>query len=96
MNDSKKFDFVVYGASGFTGKLVVEYIVSQYGSDENISWALAGRNIEKLQSVKDAKGVAEDVPIIKVDSDDVESVNAMVAADKMRFNYNWSLSALWK
>ena len=82
MNDSKKFDFIVYGASGFTGKLVVEYIVSQYGSDKNISWALAGRNIEKLQSVKDAKGVAEEVPIIKVDSDDVESVNAMVAQTK--------------
>ena len=82
MNDSKKFDFVVYGASGFTGKLVVEYIVSQYGSDENISWALAGRNIEKIQSVKDSKSVAEDVPIIKVDSDDVESVTAMVAQTK--------------
>ena len=82
MNDSKKFDFIVYGASGFTGKLVVEYIVSQYGSDENISWALAGRNIEKLQSVKDAKGVAVDVPIIKVDSDDVKSVTTMVAETK--------------
>ncbi len=96
MNDSKKFDFIVYGASGFTGKLVVEYIVSQYGSDENISWALAGRNIEKLQSVKDAKGVAEDVPIIKVDSDDVESVNAMVAETKCVLTTTGPLSALWK
>ena len=52
MNNSKQFDFVVYGASGFTGKLVIEYLVSQYGDDKNISWALAGRNIEKLQSIK--------------------------------------------
>ena len=71
MNNSKQFDFVVYGASGFTGKLVIEYLVSQYGDDKNISWALAGRNIEKLQSIKVAKGVAEDVSIIKVDSDDI-------------------------
>ena len=55
MNNSKQFDFVVYGASGFTGKLVIEYLVSQYGDDKNISWALAGRNIEKLQSIKVAK-----------------------------------------
>ena len=82
MNNSKQFDFVVYGASGFTGKLVIEYLVSQYGDDKNISWALAGRNIEKLQSIKVAKGVAEDVSIIKVDSDDIESVNAMVAQTK--------------
>ena len=82
MNNSKQFDFVVYGASGFTGKLVIEYLVSQYGDDKNISWALAGRNIEKLQSIKVAKGVAEDVSIIKVDSDDIKSVNAMVAQTK--------------
>ena len=53
MNSTKKFDFVVYGATGFTGKLVVEYLVSKYGDDQNISWAMAGRSIEKLQSVKD-------------------------------------------
>jgi short subunit dehydrogenase-like uncharacterized protein len=29
MNDVKEYDFVVYGATGFTGKLVVEYLVFQ-------------------------------------------------------------------
>ena len=35
----KNFDVVVYGATGFTGKLVVEYMLNQYGDDETISWA---------------------------------------------------------
>ena len=30
MNDVKEYDFVVYGATGFTGKLVVEYALSKY------------------------------------------------------------------
>ena len=49
----KNFDVVVYGATGFTGKLVVEYMQSQYGNDESISWAMAGRSHEKLIMVRD-------------------------------------------
>ena len=52
MNNPANYDFVVYGASGFTGKLVVEYALNQY-SNEDISWAIAGRNLEKLQNLKE-------------------------------------------
>ncbi len=38
MNDQKKYDFVIYGASGFTGKLVVEYALEKYLDYENITW----------------------------------------------------------
>ena len=82
MNEQKKFDFIVFGASGFTGKLVVEYIVSKYGQDNTISWAMAGRNLEKLEAVKAEKGVSDNISIIQVDSDDVESVNKMVNQTK--------------
>ena len=60
MSNDKKFDLVVYGASGFTGKLVVEYLVAKYKDDKDISWAMAGRNLEKLQSVKDDIGVSDE------------------------------------
>ena len=44
MNDVKEYDFVVYGATGFTGKLVVEYLVEKYSENSESSWALAGRS----------------------------------------------------
>ena len=48
---NKNFDIVIYGASGFTGKLVAEYMHKQYGQDESISWAIAGRDLAKLDTV---------------------------------------------
>ena len=44
----KNFDVVVYGATGFTGKLVVEYMQEKYGNDQGVSWAIAGRSKEKF------------------------------------------------
>lgn len=79
MNSAKKFDFVVYGATGFTGKLVVEYLVSKYGDDQTISWAMAGRSIEKLQSVKDDIGVNADIELIQVDSNDISSIDNLMS-----------------
>ena len=79
MNSTKKFDFVVYGATGFTGKLVVEYLVSKYGDDQTISWAMAGRSIEKLQSVKDDFGVNADIELIQVDSNDISSIDNLMS-----------------
>ena len=79
MNSTKKFDFVVYGATGFTGKLVVEYLVSKYGDDQNISWAMAGRSIEKLQSVKDDIDVNADIELIQVDSNDISSIDNLMS-----------------
>ena len=47
MNNEKEFSLVVFGASGFTGRLVAEYLAAQYG--DNLKWAMAGRNEEKLK-----------------------------------------------
>ena len=35
MTDLNQYDFVIYGATGFTGKLVVEYAMNQYGNDND-------------------------------------------------------------
>ena len=76
MNNEKEFSLVVYGASGFTGRLVAEYLAAQYG--DNLKWAMAGRNEEKLKSVREEVG-AGDVPLIIADSDDDASIKSMVA-----------------
>ena len=78
----KNFDVVVYGATGFTGKLVVEYMLNQYGNDESITWAMAGRSHEKLIAVRDALGVSHDVALLTVDSNDESSIVEMVKQTK--------------
>ena len=82
MNDVKEYDFVVYGATGFTGKLVVEYLVEKYSNNSEISWALAGRNLEKLETVATSKNVPEDTGLLVVDSNDITSIEEMVSKTK--------------
>ena len=82
MNNLKEYDFVVYGATGFTGKLVVEYLVEKYSNNPEISWALAGRNLEKLESVAASKNVPEDTGLLVVDSNDIASIEDMVSKTK--------------
>lgn len=66
------FDLVVYGATGFTGKLVAEYLARRNGPERI---ALAGRSPEKLAVVADDLGV--DWPMIVADASDPESLAAM-------------------
>ena len=77
MNDFKNFDFVIYGATGFTGKLVVEYALKQYLNND-ISWAIAGRNLKKLEDLKSKLNIPNDIGIIEVDSDDQSSIDNLV------------------
>jgi len=79
---SSKFDIVVYGATGFTGQLVAEYIAAQYKGDGNLKWAMAGRSADKLASVRDAIGAPKDIALIVADSGDPASLQAMVAQTK--------------
>lgn len=77
MKPAAEFDIVVYGASGFTGQLVAEYLAAEYrGSD--IKWAMAGRSLDKLASVRDAIGAPRDLPLIVADASDPASLKAMV------------------
>ena len=82
MNDEKKYDFVIYGASGFTGKLVVEYSLEKYLNHENITWAIAGRNLEKLENLKNKLNIPDHIDIIHVDSDEQESIDNLVTDTK--------------
>jgi len=79
---SSKFDIVVYGATGFTGQLVAEYLATQYKDDSNLKWAMAGRSREKLASVRDAIGARSDTPLIVADAGDPASLKAMLAQTK--------------
>ena len=82
MNDQKKYDFVIYGASGFTGKLVVEYSLEKYLDHDNITWAIAGRNLEKLENLKNKLNIPDHIDIIHVDSNEQESIDNLVTNTK--------------
>ena len=49
---SREFDVVVQGATGFTGKLVAEYLLERYGAAGELRWALGGRDRSKLERVR--------------------------------------------
>jgi short subunit dehydrogenase-like uncharacterized protein len=82
MNTSSKFDIVVYGATGFTGQLVAEYLAVHYKDDKGLKWAMAGRSLDKLKSVRDAIGAPADTPLIVADAADAASLKAMVGQTK--------------
>jgi len=75
---SSKFDIVVYGATGFTGQLVAEYLAEHYRGDRDLKWAMAGRSLDKLKSVRDAIGAPADIPLIVADASDPASLKAMI------------------
>src|SRR5260370_6456556 len=79
---SSKFDIIVYGATGFTGQLVAEYLAAHYRGDRNLKWAVAGRSLDKLASVRDAIGAAADTALIAADAGDPASLQAMVDQTK--------------
>lgn len=74
---SAKFDIVVYGATGFTGQLVAEYLAAHYKGDNSLKWAMAGRSLDKLKSVRDAIRAPADTPLIVADASDAASLKAM-------------------
>ena len=82
MSNLNKYDFVIYGATGFTGKLVVEYAINQYANDNKISWAIAGRNNEKLEHVQEKYNLPSNIGKIVVDSNDQNSIDEMVSQTK--------------
>ena len=78
----REFDVVVFGASGYTGKLVAEYIQSEYEENGSVKWAIAGRNREKLEGIREELGLSADLSILEVDSNDQDSLNAMTSSTK--------------
>lgn len=74
----REFDIVVYGATGYTGRLAAEHFGREYGDGPDApKWAMAGRSLTKLQDVRAAIGAPADTPLIVADADDPASLEAM-------------------
>ena len=70
-----EFDVIIYGATGFTGKLIAEYMQATY---PDRSWAMAGRSAQKLAAVRDELSLPADTPLIEADASNPDSIDAMV------------------
>ena len=68
----REFDVIIWGATGFTGKLVTRYMKQNY-TDGNFKWAIAGRNPDKLAGL----GIPENRTLL-ADSNDKESMAQLV------------------
>jgi len=90
MADNKRFNLVVFGATGFTGQYVAEE-VARIAGEENITWAVAGRNEKKLkvilQNVEKNTGISVDnVGIVIANVDDQDSLNEMAKVSGVVLN----------
>jgi short subunit dehydrogenase-like uncharacterized protein len=79
LEQEREFDVVVWGATGFTGRLTAESLLERYGLAGELRWALAGRNAAKLEAVRSEMaretGVnADALPILIANADDAESM----------------------
>ncbi|MEM6992614.1 MAG: saccharopine dehydrogenase NADP-binding domain-containing protein [Myxococcota bacterium] len=73
----KKYDVIVYGATGFTGGRVAAYLAS---TDDlpPAAWALAGRDLNKLRAVRaklaEARPALADLSLHQASAEDPESL----------------------
>uniref|UniRef100_A0AAV1TPG0 Saccharopine dehydrogenase NADP binding domain-containing protein n=1 Tax=Peronospora matthiolae TaxID=2874970 RepID=A0AAV1TPG0_9STRA len=92
----KRFDVVVYGATGFTGSLVARYVAAEsesaVGNPSAIKWALAARSATKLTQVKEQlktelpevdPALIDAIPVVVADSSNEESLVQMVQQTKV-------------
>lgn len=76
---ARPFDVIVWGATGFTGRLVAEYLAGR----EGVRWAMAGRNRAKLEATRNDIAArfpaAASVPLLVGDAGDAASLEAIAA-----------------
>src|SRR5260370_33722442 len=68
---------MLYGATGYTGRLIAEYLATSYRGDDAPSWAIAGRSTAKLQKVRADIGAPDDLPLVKADAAEPASLRSM-------------------
>ncbi|KAH9519579.1 hypothetical protein Btru_003066 [Bulinus truncatus] len=88
--EGRTFDIVVFGATGFTGQYTVDE-VARVAEEEKLTWAIAGRSMEKLQKVlsESSKRIGkniEETPIIIADVSDPQSLEDMAKQTKIVLN----------
>jgi len=80
---NKELDLIVFGATGFTGRLVAEYLHKTYGAADSVRWAMAGRSATKLAEIRDSLGLRASLPLLVADASDEAALAALAARTKV-------------
>jgi short subunit dehydrogenase-like uncharacterized protein len=73
-----EFDIILWGATGYTGRLTAAHLLKTYGAAGDLKWAMAGRSAGKLAEVKAEIGAPANLPTVIADSADRASLDALV------------------
>lgn len=83
-SNSRQYDLVVCGATGFTGRLVIEYLNRNHPQGGMLRWAASGRDPGKLQQVlSEVAGTAHAIPVIVADNNDSSSLKSLAASTRV-------------
>ena len=74
----KKYEIIIYGATGFTGQICCKYLRDNY---PDLVWAMAGRNKEKLEQIKSDFNLNCDVVV--ADGADIEALRSLASQTKV-------------
>ena len=78
---ARPLDLVVFGATGFTGRLVAE-VLAQHGGGEGLRWGLAGRSRARLQALTAELGLPAKHPLIEADATDAQALRRLAAGTR--------------
>lgn len=79
---ARTYDVIVFGSTGYTGRLVAEHLLRTYGPSGAVKWAMAGRSRTKLEQVRAEIGAPASVPLVLADSNDAAACLAMAEQTK--------------
>ena len=74
----KKYEIIVYGATGFTGQICCKYLRDNY---TDLVWAMAGRNGDKLEEIKSNLNL--DCDVVVADGADIEALRSLTSQTKV-------------
>ena len=77
------FDIVLFGATGYTGRLVAESLQSFNTAAQPLRWAMAGRSLEKLKTVRAAIGAPESLPLLVAEATDAVAIGELVRQTRL-------------
>ncbi len=77
--EPRQFELVVWGATGFVGRLICQYLLQRHAGA--VRWAMAARSRAKLEALRAELGeAARDIPMIVADAADPPSLDPMVSS----------------